>query len=196
MSLPDRLTRKFDDEIRFFRGWLEGPKTVGSIIPTSKFAARSMARVIDTASGLPVLELGAGTGAITRAILERGVAPENLYSVEYSREFYDRLKLDMPKVNFLLGDAFDLDTVLGEMKDARFDSIISGIPLLNFPVPARVRLIETLLDRVPAGRPVVQISYGPVSPVPARPASFQTTHHDFVIRNVPPAQLWTYRRPA
>lgn len=196
MGLPERLTRKFDDEIRFFRGWLEGPKTVGAVIPTSKFAARAMARVIDTTSGLPVLELGAGTGAITRAILARGVAPEQLYSVEYSREFYERLKIDMPQVNFLHGDAFDLDTLLGDRKDMTFDSVISGIPLLNFPVAQRVKLIETLLDRLPPGRPVVQISYGPISPVPARPASFQTSHHEFVFRNVPPAQLWTYRRPA
>lgn len=194
IGIPERLAQKFDHEIRFFKGWLEGPKTVGSIVPTSQVTARSMARLIDPASGLPVLELGPGTGAITRAILGRGVAPENLCSIEYSREFYERLMLDFPKVNFIHGNAFDLDRTLGEMRNCRFDSVISGIPLLNFPMAMRVGLVEDLLDRIAPGRPVVQISYGPVSPVSARGASFSVARHDFVLRNVPPAQVWVYRR--
>ena len=56
------------------------------------------------------------------------------------------------------------------------------------------RRVEDLLSRIPAGRPVVQISYGPLSPVVAMPDRYQITHLDFVVRNIPPAQLWTYRR--
>ncbi|MEM5470911.1 class I SAM-dependent methyltransferase [Hoeflea sp. AS60] len=194
MSVPGRIARRFDDEIRFFKGWMDGPKAVGAIMPTSSVTARSMASVINPVSGLPVLELGPGTGVITRAILARGIAPENLVSVEYSVDFHTRLQLDFPGVRFIRGDAFDLDETLGEMNASQFDSVISGIPLLNFPMASRVALIEDLLDRVPLGRPVVQFSYGPASPVVSRGTSFQVLHHDFVLRNVPPARLWIYRR--
>jgi phosphatidylethanolamine/phosphatidyl-N-methylethanolamine N-methyltransferase len=51
-----------------------------------------------------------------------------------------------------------------------------------------------LLDRLPPGRPVVQISYGPVSPIIAKPERYHIRHFDFVVRNIPPAQLWIYRR--
>jgi len=196
MSVPGRIARRFDDEIRFFKGWMDGPKAVGAIMPTSSVTARSMASVINPASGLPVLELGPGTGVITRAILARGVAPANVVSVEYSVDFHSRLQLDFPGVRFIRGDAFDLDETLGELNASQFDSVISGIPLLNFPMACRVALIEDLLDRVPLGRPVVQFSYGPSSPVVCRGASFQVFHHDFVLRNVPPARLWIYRRGA
>jgi phosphatidylethanolamine/phosphatidyl-N-methylethanolamine N-methyltransferase len=64
------------------------------------------------------------------------------------------------KGHFFLGDAFDLDATLGDLSGSLFDSVISGIPLLNFPMSCRVALIEDLLDRVPPGRPVVQFSYG------------------------------------
>lgn len=194
MNLPSRIARKFDDEIRFFKRWMDRPRNVGAIMPTSGVAARSMTSVINPASGLPVLELGPGTGVITRAILARGIAPSNLVAVEFSPEFYSRLKLDFRDVRFILGDAFDLDRTLGEFGRTRFDSVISGIPLLNFGVSERVALIEDLLDRVPPGRPVMQFSYGPTSPVPPRSGSFDVIHHDFVIRNVPPARLWLYRR--
>lgn len=194
MNLPSRIARKFDDEIRFFKRWMDRPRNVGAIMPTSGVAARSMTSVINPASGLPVLELGPGTGVITRAILARGIAPTNLVAVEFSPEFYSRLKLDFRDVRFILGDAFDLDRTLGKFGRTQFDSVISGIPLLNFGVNERVALIEDLLDRVPSGRPVMQFSYGPTSPVPPRSGSFDVIHHDFVIRNVPPARLWLYRR--
>jgi phosphatidylethanolamine/phosphatidyl-N-methylethanolamine N-methyltransferase len=194
MSFSERIAKRFDDEIRFFKGWIDGPKAVGAIMPTSSVTARSMVSVVNPNSGLPVLELGPGTGVITRAILARGVAPANLVSIEYSRDFHTRLQIDFPGVRFIHGDAFDLDATLAGQNASLFDCAISGIPLLNFPMARRVRLIEDLLDRLPPGRPVVQFSYGPISPVAARGASFQVVHHDFVMRNVPPARLWIYRR--
>jgi phosphatidylethanolamine/phosphatidyl-N-methylethanolamine N-methyltransferase len=99
-----------------------------------------------------------------------------------------------PGVNFINGDAFDLDKTLGVLRGQTFDSIVSGIPLLNFPMKARVALLESLLDRIPPGRPVVQISYGPVSPIIAKPDRYHIRHFDFIVRNIPPAQLWIYSR--
>ena len=195
VKVKEHLGRKFDDEIRFFKGWMSNTKAVGAIIPTSSVTARRMASVIDPASSLPVLELGPGTGVITKAILQTGLAPERLTSVEFSTEFYNHLVARFNGVNFINGDAFDLDRTLGDLKDTTFDSVVSAVPLLNFPMHRRVALIEDLLGRIPAGRPVVQISYGPLSPVVAMPDRYQIAHLDFVVRNIPPAQLWIYRRP-
>ena len=192
-GISDRLARKFDTELKFFRGWLDGPKAVGAIMPTLQFAARSMASVIDPASTLPVLELGPGTGAITRAILER-VTPDRLTSIEYSPDFYEHLRNEYPDVDIRLGDAFDLDTTLGDNGETRFDCVISAVPLLNFPMAKRIAFVESLLDRLPKGHAVVQISYGPVSPVNPKGTRITATPHDFILRNIPPARLWAYRR--
>lgn len=194
--LQKRISEKFDDEIRFFKGWMDGPKTVGAITPTSPVTARRMASVIDVSSGLPVLELGPGTGAVTKAILDRGVRPENLVSIEYSPDFFAGLVAAYPGVRFLQGDAFDLDNVLADDGGTRFDSIISAIPLLSFPMPERIALVDRMLDRLPAGRPFVQISYSAVSPVSPRQSRFDIKPLDWVMRNIPPARLWIYSRPA
>lgn len=58
----------------------------------------------------------------------------------------------------------------------------------------RVALVEDLLARIPAGRPLIQITYGLLSPVIKMPDRYVVSHYDFVVRNIPPAQLWTYRR--
>lgn len=190
-----RLTRRFDEELKFIKGWIDQPRAVGAMLPTSSVTARRMASVVNPESGLPVLELGPGTGVITKAILERGVAPEKLYSIEYSADFVEHLIEQFPGVNIIEGDAFNLDETLGENRGLTFDTIVSGVPLLNFPVEQRVAYVEDLLDRVPPGRPIVQLTYGPKSPVPAGKGNYVVEHLDFVLRNFPPTQLWLYRRP-
>lgn len=194
-NLRKSLAKRFDEELRFFKGWIDKPRAVGSIVPTSSVTARKMASAINPDSGLPVLELGPGTGVITKAILETGLPPSSLWCVEYSANFVEHLRRDFSNVNIVQGDAFDLDKTLGDMRDMTFDSIISGVPLLNFPVPQRVAYVEDLLDRIPVGRPIVQLTYGPMSPVPAGKGNYTVEHFDFIIRNLPPTQLWIYRRP-
>lgn len=193
-TLRKALATRFDDELKFFRGWMHNTKAVGSIIPTSSVTARRMASVVDITSGLPVLEIGPGTGVITRALLATGIAPRDLYAVEYSHEFVRHLRRLFPLVNVIEGDAFDLDTTLSPAAPKLFDCVISGIPLLNFPPPKRVAYIEQLLDRIPEGRPVIQLTYGARSPVPPGLGNYTVRHFDFVIRNIPPTQLWVYRR--
>lgn len=191
-----KFAEKFDDELRFFKGWIDKPKAVGSIIPTGSVTANRMATVIDTKSGLPVLEVGPGTGVITKAILRRGVKPADLYTVEYSHDFVTHLRRNFAGVNVIEGDGFNLDQALGDKRDMIFDSVISGVPLLNFPVARRVAYLESLLKRIPHGRPVVQLTYGPKSPVPPGLGDYTVEHFHFVLRNLPPTQTWLYRRPA
>jgi phosphatidylethanolamine/phosphatidyl-N-methylethanolamine N-methyltransferase len=193
-GLKKTFTSKFDDELRFFRGWLDKPKAVGSIVPTSSVTSKRMASVVNPHSGLPVLELGPGTGVFSRAILERGVRPEDLYLVEYSEDFVDHLRSHFAGVNVIHGDAFDLGKTLGAAGELQFDAAVSGVPLLNFPVSRRIAYIEGILDRLPAGRPVVQLTYGPLSPVPPGRGNYTVKHFDFIFRNIPPTQLWIYRR--
>jgi phosphatidylethanolamine/phosphatidyl-N-methylethanolamine N-methyltransferase len=189
-----KFAKKFDDELKFFKGWIDKPKAVGSIVPTSSVTARKMASIIDVGSGLPVLEVGPGTGVITRAILRRGVRPADLYAVEYSHDFVKHLRRNYPGIKVIEGDGFDLDATLGDRRDIVFDSVVSGVPLLNFPVAERVAYLNGLLDRIPHGRPVVQLTYGPKSPVPPGLGNYTVEHFHFIIRNIPPTQLWIYRR--
>jgi phosphatidylethanolamine/phosphatidyl-N-methylethanolamine N-methyltransferase len=188
---PKRAGR-FSDQFAFFREWTRNAKTVGSVWPTSA----PMASVIDLSSGLPVLEIGPGTGPITKKILATGLAPSLLWTLEYSHDFAAKLHLQFPEIHVVEGDAFNLHATLGDNAPRQFDCAISGLPLLNFPVATRVAFVESVLDRLPAGRPLIQFSYGPKSPVPSGLGNYRVHRHGMVLRNVPPAQLWVYSRPS
>ena len=194
--IPGHLVRPFKDEFRFFKTWIDKPRDMGAILPTSSFTARRMASLVPNEGGRPVLELGPGTGVITKAILERGISPSDLYSVEFNEEFIPQLLLDYPGVNFICGDAFNLSAVLDVEELAPFGAIISAVPLLNFSVTQRKELLQGLFDLLEPGAPVVQISYGPKSPIECDWKTFSVEPLDWVIRNIPPARLWVYRRIA
>ncbi|CAM5740445.1 hypothetical protein MAUB1S_01344 [Mycolicibacterium aubagnense] len=88
------------------------------------------------------------------------------------------------------------DIVPAKHRGLTFDFVVTGVPLLNFPVAQRISYLESLLDRIPAGRPVVQLTYGPMSPIPPGRGNYTVEHFHFVLRNIPPTRLWIYRRPA
>lgn len=194
-KIKSAIEARFGDERRFFKVWLDNLRHVGTPLPTSSFTGKSMASHIDLHSSLPVLELGPGTGTVTREILKRGFDPAKLYAVEYSGEFYDLLKSRHPEIRLFNGDAFDLDTVLQDRGSTRFDSIISGIPLLNFEPERRTAFVKAMLARVAPGRPLVQITYGLKCPAPDI-AGVAAERTDVVFRNLPPSHIWTFRKIA
>lgn len=193
-ALRGALAARFGDELRFLKSLIDEPRAVGAILPTGPAMARQMASIVDPASGRRVLELGPGTGVITKAILDRGIAPERLVCVEYSPDFARHVRARFPGVDVIEGDAFDLQATLGAAADETFDCVVSALPLLNFPAADRTRLIGDLLARLPAGRPVIQFSYGPKPPVAGKPGQFAVERHSVVLKNVPPAQIWIYRK--
>lgn len=195
-ALRRAFNARFGDEMRFVRTLIDEPRTVGALLPTGPALAAKMASVVRADAPGRVLELGPGTGVITKAILARGVAAENLVCIEFAPEFVDLIRLRFPGVHTIEGDAFHLDATLGDLRAETFDCVVSALPLLNFPAADRVRLIADLLERIPHGRPVVQFSYGPKPPVPAQPGRFTVSRHAVVLKNVPPAQIWTYRKAA
>lgn len=189
-----KLMARLGGTLEFYKGWLDRPKVIGAIAPTSIGMARKMTTPMRPDSGLPVLELGPGDGAITRAILERGIDPRNLHSVEYCEGFLPGLRRRYPGVNFIHGDASNISQIARERGLERFDVIISALPLLNFPIMQRVRLINAALGLLEPGRPLVQFSYGLNPPVPARSGRYVVHHLDTVLLNLPPARLWTYQQ--
>jgi phosphatidylethanolamine/phosphatidyl-N-methylethanolamine N-methyltransferase len=180
------------DQWDFLRGLIASPKGVGAIAPSSPALARAIAAEVDPAREGPVLELGPGTGVVTEALIERGIAPERITAVEYDRDFVERVAERCPGVNVVRGDAFSLDHVLGPATGNKFIAVVSGIPLLNWPMASRRALIEDALARLAPGAPYIQFSYGLTPPMPETD-SFTVRRAAVIWANLPPARVWIYR---
>lgn len=182
------------DELRFLRTWIARPKIVGAIAPSGPALARSMAAAADVSPPGFVLELGPGTGVVTEALIKRGVAPERIVALEFDSGFCAHLRRRFPGVNVVEGDAFAIDTALPPDLRGPFAAVISSLPLVLSPPAARRRLVEDMLARIPPNGTYVQFSYSPKPPVPAVPGIFTAEHGPWIVKNIPPARVWTYRR--
>ena len=186
--------KRFENDLRFVRSWLRKPKATGSIKPTGKAAAALMASFVDPASELPVLELGPGTGPITRAVLETGLPAQKLTCLEYNEDFCSYLDGLFPEIEIVQGDAFDLQSSFGPAGIPRFSAVLSGLPLLNFPKTQREKVILDGLRYAAPGAPFVQLCYGPKIPCEIADKGVTCIPTKWVLANVPPAKFWVYRR--
>ncbi len=184
---------KLADEARFLRSWLENPRTTGAITPSGPALARAMARRVDPRAAGPVVELGPGTGPVTEALVERGIAPERLVLVEFDPEFCALLAQRYPRARIVQGDAYALATTLSAVLDQPAAAIVSSLPLLTRPERDRAMLLADAMRLLAPGAPFVQFTYGVTSPVPRQPW-LSAEASSPVWRNIPPARVWTYRR--
>jgi len=106
------IEERLADEARFFRSWLDNPAIAGAVSPSGVSGAYDGALCRSTESG-PIVELGPGTGAITEALLERGIAPGRLFLVEFDPGFCKLLKRRFPGIHVIKGDAYNLTETLG-----------------------------------------------------------------------------------
>ena len=183
---------RLNDEVRFLSSWLQDPLRMGAISPSGPELARVMAAEVDLGIPGPIVELGPGTGALTAALLARGIAPERLVLVEYNPQFCDLLKDRWPGINVVRGDAYRLRHTLADVPGP-LAAVVSGLPLLTRPLIARVRLLETAFRLLSPGAPFIQFSYGAVAPIPPRPGRYAIGSPPRIWRNFPPARVWVYR---
>ncbi|MGL5114309.1 MAG: class I SAM-dependent methyltransferase [Beijerinckiaceae bacterium] len=191
---PARPESERDDEARFLKSWLESPLKTGAVAPSGKALAAKMAAAIDPVIPGPIIELGPGTGPVTAALLARGIAPQRLTLIEYSPDFAKLLSERFPGVNVIQGDAYALAETLAGRIDGPVAAIVSSLPLLTRPDKQRLALLEEAFNMMLPGSPFVQFTYMNASPIPLV-GGFESTVSRRIWKNLPPARVWTYRRP-
>lgn len=185
---------RFDDEVRFIRSWLERPLSTGAVTPSGKVLARAMAAYVDPAGHGPVIELGPGTGPVTEALVEAGVAPSRLVLVEFNPAFCRILRARYPDATLVQGDAYSLRRLLETLLLQPAAAVVSGLPLVTKPIRQRLRLIRDALDLMVPGAPFVQFTYSVAAPLPKRLGGFSVEASERIWMNIPPARVWVYRK--
>lgn len=181
------------DEAQFVRSWLARPLLTGAVAPSGRVLARAIAGCVDPDSAGPVIELGPGTGPVTAALVERGVAPARLVLIEFNPQFCALLRERYPDATVIEGDAYAIKRLAAGRHDGAA-AVVSGLPLFNRPLRCRVRLVADAFTVLAPGAPFVQFTYAMVPPVPRSWSRAHVRGLAPVWRNVPPARVFVYRR--
>jgi phosphatidylethanolamine/phosphatidyl-N-methylethanolamine N-methyltransferase len=180
----------------FARGWLRNPVGVGLPFPSSPWTASRLARAA-LASAIPesgpVVELGAGTGAVTQAFIDEGWPVDRIVAVEQDLELCDALRRRFAGLQVLEGDALDLGRVLKAARLSSVGVVMSGLPMRAIPLEGAIRCYGDAFQALPPGGAVIQYTYGLRPPVdPQTIPNLEATFVGREWRNFPPMGIWRY----
>lgn len=183
------------DYIRFLKAWVRQPKQTASIVPSSPWLGRLMAAQIDPQGG-PVMELGGGTGALTREILATGLPRDRLEVVEINQQLARELHAAFHGVRILQHPA---ETVSEQAQGgtAAYQVVISGLPILALTPQQQEAILAEAFKLLAPGGSFIQFTYSPRSPF--RPKVIDTLGLSVrrigtILRNVPPATVFRVMR--
>ena len=186
----------------FFWQWLKNPLRTAAVMPSSSELAYAMIAELPEGTRR-VIELGGGTGAITRELLAAGIHARQLLVLELNEELHAHLHARFPGVHVVLGDARSLPELASEcgfLDEGPADAIVSGLGLLTMPLVLQQEILAAAFDCLRPEGPLVQFTYGPAAPVAesvVRELRLDVHRGDFVLRNMPPATVYVYsRRPS
>lgn len=189
----------YRDRLRFFAQWLRNPRQTAAITPSgTELVAEILAELPQGTRR--VIELGGGTGAITRALLASGIDDASLLVLELNAALHAQLVHDFPRACVLSGDAAELPRLAreaGYLDAGPAEAVVSGLGLLAMERETQARILRAAFDCLHVDGVFVQFTYGPMSPVGDElrdELGLVARHGAFVLRNVPPATVWVYRR--
>ncbi len=187
---------KRNSELMFFSKWFTSPLRVASVTPSGASLARAMASALPVGEGV-VVELGGGTGPITRALLEAGVRSDQLIVIERDAQFCDYLVRRFPGITVRHGDALELTDLMQDLSvDTPVRAVVSGLPLLAMNADTQTRLLQQTMQLTGGHGPLIQFSYGLASPLKKtieQRLGLVSRCVAQVWRNIPPAKVWTYQ---
>ena len=194
--MAKRLLATLNDTSVFLQEWIHDPRRTGAIVPSSKNLAAAMARWLPAEANEYVLELGPGTGAVTRALIGRGLPPQRLIAIEKNPKMAGMLRDRFPRAHIITGDACHLDRLLQEKLNGHgtIGAVISSLPLRNFPADVAEELagkIRAILS--PRGK-WVQYTYHLGGKRPRGAAHFRLLNSNVVWLNLPPARVSVYQK--
>ncbi|HZI32101.1 MAG TPA: methyltransferase domain-containing protein [Candidatus Binatia bacterium] len=189
--MAKKIIAALTDSTLFLREWLANPQRTGAVAPSSPMLASAMARWLPRNPESYVLELGPGTGAVTDALLKRGLPEDRLIAIEKNPSLAKLLRKRFSNAQILTGDAWEMDTMLEELPlpVKSVGAVISSLPLLNFPkeqADALAKKIRAVLE--PRGR-WVQYSYHIIKDRSRGADDFRLIASKIVWWNIPPARV-------
>ncbi|HTY89468.1 MAG TPA: methyltransferase domain-containing protein [Candidatus Acidoferrum sp.] len=194
--MAKKIIAALADSGLFLREWIADPQRTGAVAPSSAQLAAAMAHWLPTDRESYVLELGPGTGAVTGALISRGLREDRLVAIEKNPTLARLLRERYPSAHIITGDAWHLDELLLDRSDPidRVGAVISSLPLVNFPLAQAEQLAEKIRTVLEPHGTWVQYSYHIHKRRTRGTSRFQLLASKIVWFNLPPARVNVYRK--
>ena len=182
------LTLRVAEGAVFLRRFVEFPRQVGSVVPSSRYLTRAVMDRIDWEGTRCLAELGAGTGVFTRSIL-RNLRKDGKVLVFEIDPMLKRMIEDEHAGLGVYGDARELPNILRERGIAELDCVVSSLPFAVLPPRMTASILDAICKCLKPGGKMVAYQYSRHMK-PYFEKRFARVKISFVLRNVPPAFVY------
>lgn len=134
--------------IEFIKAAVKNPMQVSTVFPTSKNLAETIISHVDLKRAESVVELGAGTGAITKHLFAHLSSKEKYLGVELNSSMVEFLRQEFSGVHFEAGPA---ENLLQWVPENGVDIVISSLPWSLFNDNIQDRTINAILKSLKPG---------------------------------------------
>jgi phosphatidylethanolamine/phosphatidyl-N-methylethanolamine N-methyltransferase len=179
------------DASLFFGLWLQKPLRLAAANPSGVRLADAIAAFVDLSRPGPVLELGAGTGSLTRGLLRAGCQPERIIALEREPRLVTVLRRKFPAITVLEGDATRIDEHLA-IRAEQLCAVISSLPIKWFSASEQYAVVRPCLDRLGSGGRFIQLTNAFSSPLARDQLGIAGREVGRIWLNLLPAQIWCY----
>ena len=189
--MAKKLLAALTDSTLFLQEWFANPQRTGSLAPSSPQLAAAMAQWLPANPESFVLELGPGTGAVTDALIKRGLREDRLVAIERNPKMARLLREKFPRAQIINGDAWHLDHLLRSRREpiGTVGAVISSLPLLNFPREEAEDLTQKIRAVLEPDGNWVQYSYHLGRNQIRGASTFRLRASKIVWLNFPPARV-------
>ncbi len=184
------------DIITFLQGFLKDPGHVGYIFPSSRFLERRLVKSANIESAQCVVELGAGTGGTTKAILNSLPPEGNLLAIENMQDFIPYLEaIQDPRLKIFQDDALHLGSGISSENLPSPDTVISGIPFSTMGREHGIKVLQKVKRELrPQGLFVAYQFRDRVSKLGNE--IFGTPRVNLELLNFPPMRVYIWKKNA
>ncbi len=177
--------------------YVVSPRRTGAVCPSSRFLARKMVAAIGKSASdcSAVVELGAGTGAITSALVEKKYdVDSHLYCIEFDKKLCSILEAKFQNAHIINGSAENIRELVGE-DSGNVSAIVSGLPLVSLPKECVKNILEEVENTLPKGGKFIQFTYNlKRSPDSLGFKKMRPAGVSFTLLNVPPARIDVFEK--
>lgn len=178
----------------FFQAFLKAPTVVASAIPSSGFLERRLVETARVKQARTVVELGAGTGGTTRALLNAMGENTRLLAIERTEEFVAGLNgIRDSRLEVVHGCASDIGRELERLGAGPADAVISGIPFSTMPSELCRRIIREIHAALGSGGRFVAYQFTDRVADYARPV-LGAAQVDHELLNIPPLRVFSWEK--
>ena len=180
------------------KNFIKSPTSVGSVWPSSPILADNITTGIDIEKSSSIVELGPGTGVITKYIIKKKKNNARFFVVELNPELCNVVKDKYPTIKVYNESAANLELLKNEEKLEHIETIISGLPWISFPTHVQTSIMEVIHSSLKPGGIFTTFAYIQGALLPSaikfrkllKKYFFKVESSKVVWRNIPPAFIY------